>query len=128
MPWERTPDTVRGPDVIDYDKRVRGRDLNPRYSDVVPPLVVRRVLSPNDRMWARSTPSNCQVPRVGSSAWSGWPTPDDSTIAVYRADRALMVCKPEEELTGDEILPGFRHRVGDFFIPPGGDEEDAPET
>ena len=119
--WERSPDSVRGPDVIYYDKKVRRRDLNPRYSDEVPQLVVE-VLSPNDRMSKVNA-------RIGKFLERGVPVvwladPEDSTITVYRLNRTPTVLQPEEEIT-DEVLPDFRLRVSEFFVSPG-EEEDEP--
>jgi Uma2 family endonuclease len=120
--WERGPDTVRGPDLIYYDKKSRGRDLSPRYSDVVPKLVVE-VLSPNDRT-GKVNKRIAQFLKWGVAVvWLA--DPDDSTITVYRPDRAHKVYSADEELTDEELLPGFRCRVGDFFILPGEDEEEA---
>jgi Uma2 family endonuclease len=103
--WEPDPDTVRGPDVIYQATRVRGRDLNPRYSDVVPQLV-DEVLSPTDRM----DKVNARIAQF--LAWGVrmvWlADPEDATITVYRADRALKVYQPDEELTAEEVLPAAR--------------------
>lgn len=120
--WERSPDTVLGPDVIYYAKKVRRRDLNPRYSDEIPQLVVE-VLSPNDRMSKVNA-------RIGEFLARGVPlvwlaAPEDSTITVYRADHAPRVYQPTEEITGEGVLPDFRLCVGEFFEPPG-EEEDEP--
>src|SRR4051812_19881011 len=38
--WENSPDVVRGPDLFYYDVNRQYRDLNRRYSDEVPTLVV----------------------------------------------------------------------------------------
>src|SRR5258708_2555888 len=45
---EREPDTVRGADVTLYDEVRRYADLNPKYSDKAPTLLVE-VMSPNDK-------------------------------------------------------------------------------
>ncbi len=50
------------------------------------------------------------------------------TLDSRPADRGLKVYNPHEELTDDDILPGIRHRVGDLFTPPGGNEEEAVAT
>jgi Uma2 family endonuclease len=120
--WERKPDTVRGPDVIYYAKRIRRRDLNPRYSDEIPQLVVE-VLSPNDRMSKVNA-------RIADFLAKGTPLvwladPEDSTVTVYRADRAHKVLQPGDEITGEDVLPDFKVRVAEFFEVPG-DEEDEP--
>jgi Uma2 family endonuclease len=120
--WERAPDTVRGPDVIYYAKKVKRRDLNPRYSDEVPNLVVE-VLSPNDRMSKVNTRIGKFLDHGVAIVWLADPT--DSTITVYRANRAPRVYQPEEEITGEELMPDFRVRVSEFFDLPGEDEEEA---
>jgi Uma2 family endonuclease len=118
--WEQDPDTVRGPDVIYYDRRSRARDLNPSYYDEVPKLVVE-VLSPNDRM-GKVNKRIAQFLKWCVAFWLA--DPDDCTITVYRPDRAHKVYNSDEELTDEEVLPGFRSRVGDFFTLPGENNED----
>src|SRR5205809_7533279 len=46
--WERGPDTVRGADIILYDRSAKFEEMNPKYSEEVPTLAVE-VLSPTDR-------------------------------------------------------------------------------
>src|SRR5262245_23173887 len=38
--WEREPDTVRGPTVSYFDRKVKFGDLNPRFSPHLPCLIV----------------------------------------------------------------------------------------
>ncbi len=120
--WERDPDTVRGPDVILYDKARRYADLCPKYSDEAPTLAVE-VTSPNDRVGK----INLRI-----AEFLGWGVrvvwlvdPEDRTVTVYRADQGLRVFTADRELT-DEALPDFRCRIADFFYLPG--EETAPPT
>lgn len=120
--WERSPDSVRGPDVIYYDKKVRRRDLTPRYSDEVPQLVVE-VLSPNDRMSKVNARIGKFLARGVAVVWLA--DPEDATITVYRANQAPKVLQPDEEITGEEVLPDFRIRVSELFAVPGEEEVES---
>jgi len=113
--WERSPDTVRGPDVVLYNHRRSFKELNPKFCEEVPPLAVE-VRSPNDRM----SKINRRI-----SQFLDWGVvlvwlvdPEDQTVTVYRRDKRPEVLEADQELTGDGILPDFRCRVADFFFMP----------
>jgi hypothetical protein len=38
-------------------------------------------------------------------------------------ERGLVVFEPDQELACEDVLPGFRRRVADFFTLPGEEEE-----
>jgi Uma2 family endonuclease len=113
--WERNPDTVRGPDVVLYDRPRRYEELNPKFAEDPPTLAVE-VLSPNDRM----SKVNRRISQF--LAWGValvWLVdPEDKAVTVYRADKAPQVLDADQELTGDGVLPDFRCRVADFFFMP----------
>ncbi len=114
--WERDPDTVRGPDVFYYSESKEFSELNPKYTEHVPTLVVE-VLSPNDRV-SKVNARIAEFLRWGVLlVWLV--DPEDRTVTVYRPDRAHTVYQADQELVGDEILPDFRCRVADFFYMPG---------
>ena len=119
--WECDPDTVKGPDVVFYDKNVSFGELNPKWTEEVPTLAVE-VRSPNDRM----SKVNRRISQF--LAWGValvWLVdPEDKAVTVYRADKAPQVLDADQELTGDGVLPGFRCRVAEFFYLPG--EETLP--
>ena len=48
--------------------------------------------------------------------------PEDSTLTVYRPDRPPEVLEAGQELVDENLLPGFRHSVAEFFASPGEDE------
>jgi Uma2 family endonuclease len=48
--------------------------------------------------------------------------PDDRKVTVYLPDRAPEVLDADQELTGGDVLPGFRCRVADLFFVPGGEQ------
>lgn len=119
--WERDPDTVRGPDVLYYSERRRAREMHPKYSEQIPKLIVE-VLSPNDRISKVNTRMAQFLHWGVSVAWLA--DPEDSTLTVYRPDRPPKVYEADDDLTDEELLPGFTFHVADFFAAPGEDDPD----
>lgn len=113
--WECDPDTVKGPDVFFYDNNRAFGELNPKWTEEVPALVVE-VRSPNDRMSKISR-------RISQFLLWGVPLvwlvdPEDQTVTIYRRDRPHEVLESDHELTGDGVLPDFRCGVAEFFFMP----------
>ena len=119
---ERDPDTVRGPDVALYEDADKFADLHPKYGEVPPRLAVE-VLSPNDKAKHVTRKITDYLKSGVDLVWLV--DPEARTVNVYRRDRGPILVLDTEELTGDDILPGFRCKVADFFylpaeIPQGG--------
>jgi len=113
--WERNPDTVRGPDVVLYDKPTRFEDVPVKYTDDVPVLAVE-VLSPTDRT-NKVNRRIAQFLRWGAKVvWLL--DPEERTLTIYRSDRAPEVLDDAQEVIGEGPLDGFRCRVADFFYSP----------
>ena len=113
--WESDPDTVKGPDLFFYDKNRTFAELNPKWTEDIPTLVIE-VLSPTDRMTKVNR-------RIGRFIKWGVPLvwlidPEEQTVTIYRPDCVPEVLEKDEELTGGEILSDFRYRVADFFYLP----------
>jgi Uma2 family endonuclease len=112
----RGPDTVRGPDVVVYLETRHFDDLEIKYPERLPALVVE-VLSPNDK-WVRMTRRiNTILQRGVQLVWVL--DPESRTVTVHQSDRQSMVFDDTEELTGLDVLPDFRCRVAEFFSMPG---------
>jgi Uma2 family endonuclease len=109
---ERDPDTVRGPDVALYEDAGKFADLHPKYGEVPPRLAVE-VLSPDDRAKYVTRKVTDYLENGVALVWLL--DPEARTVTVYPADRAPYTLQPDAELTGEDVLPGFRCRVGDFF-------------
>jgi Uma2 family endonuclease len=112
----RDPDTVRGPDVAVYNDANTFSELHPKYGET-PPLLAVEVLSPDDRatkvMRKITDYLNARVPLV-------WVIdPEDRTLTIHRPDRPQTILNESQEVTGEDILPGFSCRVGEFFRLPG---------
>lgn len=113
---ERDPDTVRGPDIMFFEDAATYEELDKGFSSTPPRLSVE-VLSPND------TPSKLQ-PRIEEQIQSGVPLiwvidPESCTVRVIQPGKDERVLGENEELVCEDVLPGFRCLVADFFKLPG---------
>jgi|SRR5665213_953684 len=112
---ERDPDTVRGPDVVYFEKSKGYDQMNPKFAEGVPTLAAE-VLSPNDRHGKVAR-------RIAEFQKAGIPLiwvfdPDACDVTVYEQGRAPYVVEAGQELTGDAVLPEFRCPVAEFFYSP----------
>ncbi len=109
----RDPDLVRAPDVafvrrerVEAAGRVRG------YWPGAPDLAVE-VVSPNDR------PAEVED-KIGT--WLAHGTrmvvavyPDERRVRVHRPNRPPRELSEADVLNGEDVVPGWAPRVGDFF-------------
>lgn len=108
---QRSPDTVRAPDVafVSWHRRpsaVRG------FAELAPDLAVE-VRSPDDR-------TGDVVAKVGDWLRAGsllvWVLdPMRRAAQVYRADGAVSVLSDADALDGEQVLPGFRCELRDIL-------------
>jgi Uma2 family endonuclease len=83
---------------------------------LIPPDWAAEVLSPED--------SNYQTDRkVNDFLRAGvrliWVIkPNSRTVLIYRADGSINGLREQDEITGEDVLPGFRCCVGEFFRTP----------
>ena len=98
------PDTVRGPDLA-FISQSRIPDPEPRgYPDLAPDLAVE-VLSPDER------PGEV-LGKVADYLSAGtklvWVIDPDRRLArIYRADGTEQIVSDQEQLRGEDVLPGF---------------------
>jgi Uma2 family endonuclease len=121
---ETDPDTVRGIDVTLYDQSRRYDELTVKYVEHLPLLAVE-VLSPHDRA-GRMMKRALQFVRKGIPlVWlvDG----EERDVTVYQSGREPYVLGVGDEITGEDVLPGFRCRVADFFLMRG-ETVQQPET
>jgi len=119
----RSPDTVRGPDVILFLESRTLDQANRGHVDRVPTLVVE-VFSPSDRPGKLNR-------RIDQYHRRGIPL----VWVIYPEERIVNVCRPNEfpkvlddtdELTGNGVLPDFSCKVSEFFTLPGQAPAPAP--
>jgi Uma2 family endonuclease len=113
---DRDPDTVRGPDVAYFETSRPYAEMNPKFVEQTPTLVVE-VWSPNDRPGKMTR-------RVATYLRSGvkmvWLIdPEERDVTVYRAGQDDEVYDVSQELPGGDVLPGFRCAVADIFFSAG---------
>jgi Uma2 family endonuclease len=113
---ERDPDTVRGPDVAVYEDAQSFEELHPKYGEV-PPLLAVEVLSPSDRVSRILRKINDCLTNGVRLVWLI--DPEERTVTVFAPGKPPVPLDPAGELSGEEVLPGFRCRVPDLFAIPG---------
>jgi Uma2 family endonuclease len=111
--FQRNPDRGLKPDLTFVrTERLPAREDFDKPLDIVPDLVVE-VVSPNDRAYAIEekidTYRRAGVPLI----WILWPR--RRSIWVYEGNQPLRVLGEDDELDGDDVLPGFRVAVADLF-------------
>lgn len=108
---ESNPDTVLAPDVS-FIARERVGQISKKYREGAPDLAVE-VISPNE------SPSKIEK-KVGQWLQLGarvvWVVNSQSrSVTVYRPDGTINVLSESDELTGDDVVPGFKISVSDVF-------------
>ena len=110
------PKKVRKPDVSFIRKeKLIGRERPKGHSPIVPDLIVE-VVSPSDT-FADIEERVDEHFRAGVSlAWVI--NPDTRAVLVFHGDRTESSrLRQDDELSGEDVLPGFRCKVRDIFAP-----------
>jgi Uma2 family endonuclease len=120
---ERDPDTVRGPDVSLYEDANVIEEIHPKYGET-PPLLAVEVLSPEDR-------AALVMRKITEFLRSGvkmvWVVDLESrSVTVHRPDKPQVSVEGDQELTGDDVLPGFSCKVADIFRLPADKRQQPP--
>src|SRR5262249_51391545 len=108
--------TVRGPDVAVYEDADSFEETHPKYGEVPLRLAVE-VLSPNDRADRTQRKITDYLNTGVELVWVV--DPEDRTVTVYRPTNGPQVLHEQDEVSGEDVLPGFRCLVVDFFRIPG---------
>jgi Uma2 family endonuclease len=111
------PLRVRKPDAtVVKVERIRALpEPNPGFMPIVPDLAVE-VISPKDLAYEVEE-------KIAEYTRAGFPllwvaNPKSRTVTVYRLGQRPVVFTAADELTAEEVLPGFRCKVADFFSAP----------
>ncbi len=112
---ERDPDSVRGPDVL-FVRRERLGETHPdRWPEFGPDLAVE-ILSPSNRP-GKMARKLAQYFAAGTRlAWVI--DPKRRTAKVYRPGRPVRVLHEQDELEGEDVVPGFHCRLADVLEAP----------
>ncbi len=109
---ERDPDTVRGPD-LSFWTRERLPQLPMEGYVALAPDLVAEVLSPHDFFARFQRKLLHYLHHKVRLIWVL--VPDDRSVGVYRPGCDPVLLSNSDELTGDDVLPGFRCRVSELF-------------
>jgi Uma2 family endonuclease len=108
---ERDPDTVLAPDLA-YWRTETLPELPDGFAEVAPDLAVE-VVSPSDTAGYVHRKVLHYLDHGVSLVWIV--DPKTRTVTVYRSRQDVCILGEAEEITGGNVLPGFSHRVGEFF-------------
>jgi Uma2 family endonuclease len=106
------PNKVRHADVT-FITRARLPEKNPPGHCRIPPDLAIEVVSPSDEALDLEV-KRLDFFRAGTRQW--WLVfPETRTLYVFRAVNTCALFTDDQELTDDEVLPGFRCPVRAFF-------------
>jgi Uma2 family endonuclease len=109
----RDPDTVRAPDIAFLAKaRAQSFPSDETYWPGVPDLAVE-VVSPGDRSGEIDEKVKAWLDAGASMVWLV--NPAWRSVTVYRSATQITTLTENDELSGEEVIEGFRCRVGDLF-------------
>ena len=110
------PGNVRRPSVS-FIRRERFSldELSEGYLRIPPDLAVE-VISPNDLAWEVEAKVEEYLRAGVRLVWVI--DPHTRTVRVHRADGTAGRLRQEDELSGEDVIPGFRCAVRDLFPPP----------
>ena len=106
-----------------YEDARSFEELPGKYGEILPRLAVE-VWSPSDRPVLLLNKVADYLRTGVEMVWLIDPTA--RTVTVYRPDKMPRVFQEQEVLTGEDVLPGFRCRVAEFFYLP--EQEQKPKT
>ena len=110
-PWE--PGLVRMADV----SFIRAERVTPeRWAEghvTIPPDLAVEVVSPNDEVDQLDEKVKEYLRAGVKLVWVVRPVL--RAVQVFRSDKTVSWLWADEELSGEDVIPGFRCRVGDFF-------------
>ena len=109
---ERDPDTVRVPDAA-FTSMVRVPAAPSRGYIEGPPDFAVEVVSPSDRYGEVRDKALMWLASGTRLVWVVEPIA--RSVTVYRPGAETTLANGEDELTGDDVLPGFAVRVRDLF-------------
>ena len=107
-------DQVRFPDVafIGYDRIPEGADPNTAVPDWIPTIAVE-ILSPSNTKGEMTRKLQDYFEAGVELVW--YVDPPTRTVRVYHSPTDVATLTDQDELDGEQILPGFRLAIGNWF-------------
>lgn len=107
------PDTVRAPDIAFVRRERIPKEGIPKGYWPGPPDLAVEVISPNDTYEEVEEKVAEWLAAGTAMVWAL--NPRRRTVTVYRSLTDITVLTENDELTGEDVVPGFRCRVADIF-------------
>jgi Uma2 family endonuclease len=109
----RNPDTVRAPDMAFISSsRIQATGVPQKFWPGAPDLAVE-VISPGDTLQEVEEKVDEWLAAGTRLVWVI--NPKRRRITVYRPPRSVTILTADEQLDGEDVVPGFCCRVGDLF-------------
>jgi Uma2 family endonuclease len=112
------PQKVRKPDVSFIDARRLAPEDEPQGHCRIAPDLAVEVVSPNDIFYDVSQKAQEYLQAGVRLVWIV--DPATRTVWVQRPNESGAILRPADDLTGDNVVPGFRCKVEDLFQLPSG--------
>lgn len=109
------PERVRKPDASYIRSGRLSGDEIPRGYITIPPDLAVEVISPNDVYYDVEAKVEEYLDASVPLVWLI--NPDNRSVRVFRAGQPVVQLRANDELTGDDVLPGFRCPVAELFPP-----------
>ena len=110
----RDPDTVRAPDIAFVRRERIPQDGLPKgYWPGAPDLAVE-VVSPGDTVYEVDEKVEEWLTAGALAVWVV--NPKRRSVTIYRPQAKPLTLAADEELDGQEVVPGFRCRVAEIFV------------
>lgn len=111
---EENPDTVLAPDVAFIRREnIPETGIPKKYWPGAPDLAVE-VLSPGDRVAEVEKKVDEWLSARASAVWVV--NPKRKSVTVYRSQNNAVILMENDELEGQDVVPGFRCRVAEIFV------------
>ena len=111
---KRDPDTVRAADTAFVRKnRIPNTGIPKAFWPGYPDLAVE-VVSPGDTLYEVEEKVEAWLDAGTSLVWVV--NPRRRTVTVYHSLQNISILTENDYLDGEQVLPGFRLRVGDIFV------------
>ncbi len=110
----RDPDTVRAPDIAFIHKdHLSAVEPEQAFWPGAPDLAVE-VVSPGDTMGEVDDKVKMWLDAGAAMVWVV--NPEWQNVTVYRSATDIKTLTENDELDGQDVVPGFRCRVADIFV------------
>lgn len=110
-----SPNKVRKPDVSFIRFGRLPKEELPKGHVLIPPDLAVEVISPNDLAYEVDAKVQEYLEAGVRLVWQV--NPETRTVWVHRADGSVSKLRANDELSGEDVVPGFRCPVRDLFPP-----------